>query len=248
LKLSGQAASGPDWKDAEGLIITAQSVCSQLGVKACFGASSVTARKETPMDQIQSQKGNFIAWFERSREPGSKQPSFTGRLSIPGREQEHGLSVWTRKDRFGRPYFFGSIDGMPVTEDALAQIEKLANEQEEMTGEILDAGYNIQLAPRQFVMFANKYREPNAQDTAEQAAKRTKQNHFWGRLNPGDGSPVVALAMWVKQDKRRNPMLTGSTEYPLPGLVTDVTEQEPSLDEIMTHAADKSGERDGRTG
>ena len=178
------------------------------------------------------QRGNFIAWYDRSREPGSNQPHFTGRLSIPGREDEHELGVWTGKDRLKRPYFYGSIDGLPVTGDALAQVDQLASE-EDLTAEAMDAGYNIKLAPRQFVMFANRFREPNPADTPEDAAKRARQNHFWGRLNPGDGSPVVALAMWVKQDRNQKPMLTGSTEYPRPGRDSQVSEQEPSVDELM---------------
>ena len=44
-------------------------------------------------------RGNFIAGQNRGKPQGSRQPDFTGRMSIPGRDNEHGVALWVRKDK-----------------------------------------------------------------------------------------------------------------------------------------------------
>jgi len=176
-------------------------------------------------------KGNFIAGQNRGKEPGSKLPDFTGRISIPGREEEHGMALWVRKDRNGKPYFSGRMDAMPLTDDIAAQIDRLA--EPNATGEILEAGPNLTLEPYQVILFTNKFKKPQETDSPEETAKRTKRPDFWGRVNPGGGSPVVAISVWLTQDRYKHPLLTGSTSCPQPGkenaaaLETDMIGQDP---------------------
>ena len=124
-------------------------------------------------------KGNFIAGQNRGKEPGSKLPDFTGRLSIPGREEEHGVALWVRKDKNGKPYFSGRMDATPLTDNVAAQIDRLA--EPNATGEILEAGPNLSLDPYQLLMFTNKFKQPQATDTKEEAETRAKRPDFWGR-------------------------------------------------------------------
>ena len=160
------------------------------------------------------QRGNFIAGQNRGKEPGTKLPDFTGRISIPGREEEHGVALWVRKDKNEKPYFSGRMDPMPLTGVA-AQIDHLA--EPKATGEVLEAGPNLTLEPYRVILFTNKFKEPQATDTKEEAETRAKRPDFWGRLNPGDGTPVVAVSVWLGQDRWQHPLLTGATSYPQPG-------------------------------
>ncbi len=58
-------------------------------------------------------RGNFIAGQNRGKPQGSRQPDFTGRMSIPGRDNEHGVALWVRKDKHQHPYFSGRMDPVP---------------------------------------------------------------------------------------------------------------------------------------
>lgn len=69
-------------------------------------------------------RGNFIAGRNRGKPPGSNHPDFTGRLSIPGREEEQAMALWIHKDRNQQTYFSGRIDEMPLTDDVVSQIEQ----------------------------------------------------------------------------------------------------------------------------
>jgi hypothetical protein len=137
-------------------------------------------------------QGNFIAGQNRGKPPGSRQPDFTGRFSIPGREDEHAIALWVRKDRKENTYFFGRMDAMPL-KDVAAQIDHLA--EPKATGEILEAGPNLSLEPHQILLFKNGFKEPQETDTPEEAAKRARSPDFWGRVNPGDGSPRISGSM-----------------------------------------------------
>lgn len=160
-------------------------------------------------------RGNFIAGQNRGKPQGSRQPDFTGRMSIPGRDNEHGVALWVRKDKHQHPYFSGRMDPMPLTDNVAAQIDHLA--EPNGTGEILEAGPNLTLEPYQVLLFHNRFKEPDAADSVDEAAKRARRPDFWGRLNPGDGTPVVAVSVWLGQDRWQHPLLTGATSYPQPG-------------------------------
>jgi hypothetical protein len=176
----------------------------------------------------QTPRGNFIAGQNRGKPQGSNQPDFTGRLSIPGRDGYHAVALWLRKDKTERPYFSGRMDPLPLTDDVSAQIEHLARPTG--TGEVLEAGPNLSLDPYQVILFANRYKEPDPADSPEQAEQRAKRPDYWGRLNPGDSTPVVGISVWLTQDRYQRPLLAGSTSYPQPGqrLEAETTERPSS--------------------
>ncbi|MDX2264104.1 MAG: hypothetical protein NW215_03930 [Hyphomicrobiales bacterium] len=183
-------------------------------------------------------QGNFIAGLNRGKEPGSKLPDFTGRLSVPGREEAHAIALWANQDKLGRTYFAGRMDHLPITDDVAAQIEHLSAP-DLRVGDVMDAGSNLSLRPRELVLFANRFREPVATDTEEQAAERAKRPHYWGRLNPGDGTPVVALSVWLRQNRYQQPLLAGATSYPQPGRNQDAAalDQTPEPDQAAANPA-----------
>jgi hypothetical protein len=165
----------------------------------------------------QEQRGNFIAGQNRGKPQGSNHPDFTGRLSIPGREGDHAVALWLRKDRTQRPYFSGRMDPMPLTDNVAAQIE---------------AGPNLSLDPYQIILFANRFKEPDPADTPEQAEQRAKRPDYWGRLNPGDSTPVVGISVWLTQDRYQRPLLAGSTTYPQPGQRIEAETTERPTEEL----------------
>lgn len=197
----------------------------------------------------QTPRGNFIAGQNRGKPQGSNQPDFTGRLSIPGREGDHAVALWLRKDRHQRPYFSGRMDPLPLTDNVAAQVEHLA--QPSGTGEVLDAGPNLTLDPGQIILFANRFKEPDPADTPEQAEQRARRPDYWGRLNPGDSTPVVGISVWLTQDRYQRPLLAGSTTYPQPGqrIEAETTEQpsaELSFGEASINPA-RDAAKDGRS-
>jgi hypothetical protein len=191
-----------------------------------------------------STRGNFIAGQNRGKAQGSSQPDFTGRLSIPGREGDHAVALWLRKDKNDRPYFSGRMDPMPLTDNVAAQINHLA--QPGGTGEVMEAGPNLTLDPNQVILFANRFKEPDPADTPEQAEQRAKRPDYWGRFNPGDSTPVVAISVWLTQDRYQRPLLAGATTYPQPGqrIEAETTERPP--EEVTFEDASGGSARKGK--
>jgi hypothetical protein len=198
---------------------------------------------QAPAADTEQPRGNFIAGFNRGKAAGSREPDFTGRLSIPGRSDEHRMALWTHRDKRGRAYFAGTMNGMPLSKQAAAQIEFLADQAGHSTGEVILAAPNLELEPYQIVIFPNGFKEPNTADTPAEAEKRAKRPDYWGRVNPGDGSPAVAISMWLTQDRYQNPLLTGATSYPIPGRKDGMEEQRPAEAPSFEEA---SGGRRGR--
>jgi len=188
-------------------------------------------------------RGNFIAGQNRGKPQGSNQPDFTGRLSIPGREGDHSVALWLRKDRHERPYFSGKMDPLPLTDDVAAQIAHLAHPSG--TGEVLEAGPNLSLDPYQVILFANNFKEPDSADSPEQAEQRAKRPDYWGRLNPGDSTPVVAISVWLTQDRYQRPLLAGSTTYPQPGRQIEAETTERPSEELTFDEASSGSRRRG---
>lgn len=176
-------------------------------------------------------QGNFIVGQTR-KDPASNYPDFTGRLSLPGGAHEHGVAVWAGRDKTGKLYFSGRINPTPITENAMAQLESLTDRPVHDLTDVTEAAANLQLRPYQLVCFANRFKEPNETDTPEEAEKRAKRPDFWGRLNPGDGSPVVALSIWADQDRYGRPILRGAISYPVPGKPEAMIEPD-GLDELL---------------
>ncbi|NJO33342.1 MAG: hypothetical protein HC869_09555 [Rhodospirillales bacterium] len=192
----------------------------------------------------QTQRGNFIVGQNRGKTQGSRELDFTGRLSIPGREGDHAVALWLRKDKNDRPYFSGRMDPLPLTDDVAAQIAHLA--QPGGTGEVLEAGPNLSLDPYQVILFANRFKEPDPADTPEQGEQRAKRPDYWGRFNPGDSTPVVGISVWLTQDRYQRPLLAGSTTYPQPGkrIEAETTERPP--EEVTFEEASGGSGRKGK--
>ncbi len=96
------------------------------------------------------------------------------------------------RSKHQHPYFSGRMDPMPLTDDVAAQIDHLA--EPNGTGEILEAAPNLTLEPYQVLLFHNRFKEPDAGELRRRSGKARQAPDFWGRLNPGDGSPVVAVS------------------------------------------------------
>jgi len=163
---------------------------------------------ETLNSTNQQQRGNFIAGLNRGKPLGSKRPDFSGRLSVPGREQQHAFALWANKDKNGNTYFSGRIDRMPITDDIHAQIEALTQPVVDYDPtDLMQGATNLSLKPYEVVLFRNGYKD----------AENPKRPDFWGRVNMGDNTPPVAISVWLRQDRYQRPLLTGATTYPQPG-------------------------------
>jgi hypothetical protein len=134
------------------------------------------------------------------------------------------------------------MDPMPLTDDIAAQIEHLA--QPGGTGEILDAGPNLSLDPYQVILFANRFKDPVPAESADLAELRAKRPDYWGRLNPGDSTPVVAISVWLTQDRYKRPLLAGATTYPQPGQRIEAEMTERPSEELRFDMAERPTQRD----
>ncbi|MCH9808474.1 MAG: hypothetical protein K0U74_12135 [Alphaproteobacteria bacterium] len=192
-------------------------------------------------------QGNFIAGQNRSKEQGTNYPDFTGRLSIPGRDHENAVALWVARDKNGNVYFSGRMDPTPITDNVKTQIESLADRPVEDMTDVAEGAANLNLRPGQLVCFANSFKQPDPRDTTEEAEKRAKRPDYWGRLLPGDGSPVVAISIWLDQDRYKRPILRGATSYPIPGMQPgDEVGPRPGDNELATPKITKpdNSERD----
>lgn len=170
------------------------------------------------MDQPQ---GNFVGFAPRYKQPGDKRPNFEGRITIPGTDREFRVALWADKDKHGRVMFSGRSADISSTDTALQQIESLA-------GGAIDAKTleenGIRLEPGQLVAFTNGFKDeanPNRPD-------------FYGRWNPGSGEQLVSVSVWARKDKFQQPMLTGQTQYPIPGKNAALEAGEPQPETVET--------------
>ena len=197
------------------------------------------------MDQPQQPRGNFIAGKNRSKQPGTNYPDFTGRIGVPGRTNENGIAIWLGRDKNGKLYISGRMDPTPITNDVMAQLESMTEQPVHDMTDMADGAANLKLRPLQFVGFGNKFKQPDPSDTPEAAATRAKRPDFWARLNPGDGSPVVAVAVWAGQDRYGRPILRGATSYPIPGKAHEEAglDHVPDVDMTPPPSTDRAGTR-----
>lgn len=161
------------------------------------------------MDQSEQQHGNFVAFMNRDKQPGDRRPAFDGRLSTPGAEDERRFALWVHEytnPKTGEVLQMfngevGRVDAKASALDQIAALSKAAPGQEAAIG-------NLSLSPGQIVIFPNGFK-------AEAPDKQRPD--YWGAYNPGNGEPIVRISVWAKKDRNQNPMLTGATNYPLPG-------------------------------
>lgn len=43
------------------------------------------------------QRGDFVAFMNRNKQPGDRRPAFEGRISKPGSEDRHPLTLWAHE-------------------------------------------------------------------------------------------------------------------------------------------------------
>lgn len=153
--------------------------------------------------------GNFVAFINRDKQPGDKRPMFEGRVSQPGRTEEHPITLWAHeftdpKTGEVKTMFNGEAGAMALNAEPADQVAALMREAPSMDGAL----GNLKLSARQLVLFPNRFKGE---------APEKDRPDYWGAYNPGDGSPVVRLSAWMAHDRYKNAMLRGSTSYPIPG-------------------------------
>lgn len=153
-----------------------------------------------------SERGNFIVYTNRDKQPGDNRPAFTGRVAAPGTEKEFTLALWAGKDKNGRMVFTGRTLAYAASSDAIEQLRDLV-EADAPDQEALEEG-GLKLEPMQIIMFQNSFKDAAHPDRPD----------FWGRWNPGHGQPLVAVSGWLRKDRYQRPMLAGQTSLPQPGV------------------------------
>ena len=154
--------------------------------------------------------GNFVGFLNRQKSPGDNKPTFEGRLGIPDTETEHRFALWAHeytdpKTGEVKIMFNGQADAVSPTELPLDQVSQLLQaDKDEHTATLS----NVQLAPRQLVLFPNGFKD----DEPEK-----KRPDYWGGFNPGRGQPLVRISVWARKDRNDRVMLSGATSYPIPG-------------------------------
>lgn len=157
----------------------------------------------------QHKNGNFVAFINRDKQPGDKRPMFQGRISQPGRDEEHPFSLWADEftdTRTGevKTMFNGEAGALAVNAAAADQVASLMRDAPNTEAEL----GNLKLTARQVVLFPNRFKHD---------APEKDRPDYWGAYNPGDGTPVVRFSAWMSKDRYRNAMLRGATSYPIPG-------------------------------
>lgn len=163
------------------------------------------------MDQPQRPRGNFVAFLNRDKEPGDSKPIFDGRLAKPGTEDEQRFALWPfeyadKKTGQVMTGFNGQVSAIATTAAPMDQIAALLKQAP--ADAVVEMPGNLNLAPRQIVLFAN----PSKDDAPDK-----KRPDLYGYFNPGDGTPIVSIAVWMGKDRYDHAMLTGATQYAEPG-------------------------------
>ena len=180
------------------------------------------------------QRGNFVAYMNRSKQPGDKKPAFDGRIAIPGSDTERRFALWTYdytdpKTGEQKLMFNGKTDTVAFTDTPNAQIAQLARTSEQS---VMTQG-NLDLAAGQIVMFPNDYQNEQPEND---------RPDYYGYFNPGDGSPVVRIGAWLTKDRYQHAMMSGATSYPRPNLTErDQQDAEGELQQLLDTGAVRKG-------
>jgi hypothetical protein len=148
-------------------------------------------------------RGNFIGNLNRTKQPGDKRPLFQGRIGLPGSDKEYVFALWGYEGKNGKTVFNGRANAFASNSDAIAQVGELIRADGPATGVALEDN-GLTVKPQQLVLFANGFKDeahPNRPD-------------FYGRWNPGDGQPLVAISAWMHKDRYERPLLAGQTSFP----------------------------------
>ncbi len=176
----------------------------------------------------QPQRGNFVAFLNRDKEPGDNKPIFDGRLARPGTEDAQRFALWPfeytdKKTGEVHTGFNGQVSAIATTAAPMDQIAALLKQAP--ADAVVEMPGNLNLAPRQLVLFAN----PSKADAPDK-----KRPDLYGYFNPGDGTPIISISAWMGKDRYEHAMLSGATQYPMPGKT--VAEQQaaaPDLADLM---------------
>lgn len=185
-------------------------------------------------------RGDFVAFMSRDKQPGDNRPVFDGRLTLPGTDSTRTFALWSHEyadTATGevRIMFTGQADAVATS---ASPIEQVASLQREAGASAEPARVsNLELRPRQLVLFPNKFKEPSRE--GEEPSRRPD---YWGAFNPADGSAVVRVSVWMRKDRSGRAMLSGATSYPLP----DRTEAEHQAAESQLAIAEASTRSGGR--
>jgi hypothetical protein len=180
------------------------------------------------MDQPNQQpRGDFVAFMNRDKQPGDNRPAFEGRISKPGSENKHDITLWAHeytdpKTGEVKVMFNGQADAIARSAAPSDQINALVKQSDGAKDATMSG---ITLAPRQVVLFPNGFKSD---------APEKQRPDYWGAYNPGDGSPIVRSSVWLKKDRSGRAFLSGATSYPLPGK-SEVEQQaaEPNLHDLV---------------
>jgi hypothetical protein len=189
--------------------------------------------------QPQQPQGNFVAYPNAMRArrmqagdaKAAKLPMFDGgKISVPGTDQEFDVALWGGKDGTGRIMFTGftknGADNRPLNDQMSAMFGEATPNSS--ANEIVEA--NMTFRPGQIAIFTNRNAEEAyaklKESGADIVAAIREQNlppQFYGRWHPGvqkDGrnaTALVSISVWPGATKDNRFLLTGRTQYPLPG-------------------------------
>lgn len=166
--------------------------------------------------QPKQPKGNFIASPPRYK-PTNNRPDMSGTISIPGTEREFRIGLYsftyTDKDGVEQIGYSGSSHDISRNDDAMTQLKAIAGRR---TPSEAVSHKGLTLQPGGIAIFTNGFKEEAGVDK-ELLDKRPQFNGYW---NPGNGEPIVNIAIWPRVRKDDNVViLGGETSYPLPGKV-----------------------------
>ncbi len=149
-------------------------------------------------------QGNFVGFHNRAKKKGDRLPAFTGKVQIPGTDREFRLALWAKTDKNGEVMFSGLSSDFSGSDTALEQIDALAGADSD--ARTLEQG-GMKLRPGQVMLFKNGFKDEANPDRPD----------FYGRWNPGTGEDLVSISAWARKTRTQQPILTGQTQYPLPG-------------------------------
>jgi hypothetical protein len=196
------------------------------------------------MDQTQP-RGDFVAFLNRDKKPGDKQPAFEGRIAKPGTEEKRAIALWAHeytdpKTGEVKIMFNGSAEANPTGAAVAEQIAALVQAAPEAA-----TLNNLAIAGRQIVLFPNGFKD-EAPDKA--------RPDFWGAYNPGDGTDLVRISVWTRTDRNGRAYLSGATQYPIPGKTeAEMQKADDGLAELLdrgdvTQGMPEEPKRKGRSG
>jgi hypothetical protein len=148
-----------------------------------------------------SKEGRLVAFLNLHKTPGDNKPAFEGRVSLPQDANERRFVLWAHTTKNGRTLLAGQ-----VSKSAAAQIDELARPVVKPDDTLIDQAQSddkqLAVAAHEILLFTNTRREP----------AQTAHPDYWGYYNPGEGAPLMRLAVWAKNDPRGKAMLTGAVQ------------------------------------